>query len=63
MNHHDEPDTDASRALWALFFIAVGTMILANLPLQNAGWWILTAVISYVAAAWFLFLLLVGRDG
>jgi hypothetical protein len=51
----------ADRFVWALLFLALGTMLIANRPTSDAGWVIVAAVVSYTAAAVFLFLLIVRR--
>lgn len=58
----ERPDPTATRAVWSLIFIGLGTLILSSLPERNGGWFMIVAVVSYVAAAWYLFLLLVRKD-
>lgn len=64
MSRHDErpADTVADLSIWALFFLGIGTLILANLPPTNAGRFIIIAAIAYTAAAGFLFRLLIRKD-
>ena len=57
----DAPDLIADRAIWSLVFIGLGTLILANRPLEDAGWWIIIAAVSYGVSAYFLYLLIVRR--
>ena len=56
------PSQSTSRAVWALVFLGLGTTILATQPPEGAGRFIIVAAVSYAAAAWFLYLLLVRRD-
>lgn len=57
----EQPDRTAELAFWALVFVALGTFLLAARPEGQGGWVIVVAVVSYAAAAWLLFLLLVKR--
>jgi hypothetical protein len=56
------PDQTASRAVWSIVFIGLGVTILANLPPEDGLRWIIVAMVSFAAAAYFLFLLLVRKD-
>jgi hypothetical protein len=58
---NDQPDSTASLAVWVLVFIGIGSLILANLPPEHAGRFIIAGAVSYSIAAVFLFRLLVRK--
>jgi hypothetical protein len=55
----DEPDLTADMLLWAMVFIGIGLLILANLPSERAGGFIFIAGLSAGVGGWFLFRLIV----
>jgi hypothetical protein len=50
-------------AFWTLLFLIIGTVILAAHQPGHGAWPIFAAVVSYIAAAVFLFILLFHTEG